>query len=527
MVLALRGSEVVDQPHVDYGGHGGNFLCWNGEIWKHNEHPVHGNDTKHIFPHLCDATSSDAERAHISTHAAVVQAIRSIKGPFAFVFWDEANSHLYFGRDCLGRRSLLCKSDETSLQISSVSDGSEGWFELDANQVYVCELSPRYSEVATSRSNLLGDLPVSVSAYEIFHGESEVSLNKIIPSQTPQEYSVTHQATANLEHQLRKSMKLRVPRKLPDTDKYRPPPGSSAVAVLFSGGLDCTILARLIHEYLPSDQAVDLVNVAFENPRVQSASAHSLATLNNDTHDKPRSAYESCPDRITARSSVTELREICSSRSWNLVEIDVPYSETESHSAEVKSLIKPHNTEMDLSIAYALYFASRGFGSVRSSETGELEAYTSPARVLFSGLGADELFGGYGRHATAYSRAGHQGLMEELQLDMSRLGKRNLGRDDRVISHWGREARYPYLDEDFVRFSTRLPIWEKCGFGFAQDERYGQDLEPGKLALRLLARNLGLEKAAREKKRAIQFGARTARMEPGKGRKAKGTDVVE
>ena len=528
MVLALRGPDVIDQPYVDYDRRGGSFLCWNGEIWKHNEHPVQGNDTEHIFPHLCDATGSDAKKAHISSHTAVVQAIRSVKGPFAFIFYDEVNCQLYFGRDCLGRRSLLCKSDEVSMQISSVSDGSDGWYELDANRVYVCELPPPNLEAATSSNfNPPDDLPVSVSAYEICYGELGVSLNKNIPSQTPQECKITQPSTVNLEHQLRRAVDLRVPRKLPDTERYRVHPDSSAVAVLFSGGLDCTILAHLIHDYLPSDQSVDLLNVAFENPRVQSASAKSLATMKNHAHNEQVSAYEMCPDRITARSSVTELRETCPSRRWDLVEIDVPYTETESHSAEVKSLIKPHNTEMDLSIAYALYFASRGSGSVRSHERGELEAYTSPARVLFSGLGADELFGGYERHATAYGRAGHQGLIEELQLDISRLGKRNLGRDDRVISHWGREARYPYLDEDFVRFSTRLPIWDKCGFGFAQDEAYGQDLEPEKLALRLLARKLGLEKAAREKKRAIQFGARSARMELGKGRKAKGTDVVE
>jgi len=34
------------------------------------------------------------------------------------------------------------------------------------------------------------------------------------------------------------------------------------VAVLFSGGLDCSLLARLTHELLDPDQAIDLLNVA-------------------------------------------------------------------------------------------------------------------------------------------------------------------------------------------------------------------------------------------------------------------------
>src|SRR4051812_14798293 len=112
---------------------------------------------------------------------------------------------------------------------------------------------------------------------------------------------------------------------------------------------------------------------------------------------------------------------------------------------------------MDLLIAYALYFAARGICSTESDANGETP-YTTPARVLLSGLGADELFGGYTRHATAFNRNGFPGLLDELELDVNRLGKRNLGRDDRVISHWSREARFPYLDESLVKWAVELPI---------------------------------------------------------------------
>ena len=53
-----------------------------------------------------------------------------------------------------------------------------------------------------------------------------------------------------------------------------------------------------------------------------------------------------------------------------------------------------------------------------------------------------------------------------------------------------------------------------------------EGVEAAKMLLRLWALDLGLQGVAREKKRAIQFGARRAKMEIGKGRK-KGTDVVE
>jgi len=160
---------------------------------------------------------------------------------------------------------------------------------------------------------------------------------------------------------------------------------------------------------------------------------------------------------------------------------------------------------MDLSIACALYFAARGSGIAFSNFEPTPKAYNTPARVLLSGLGADELFGGYTRHATAWARRGFTGLIDELQLDVDRLGKRNLGRDDRIISHWGREARFPYLDEVLVKWAVECPIWEKCGFQTdALVEPETPNLEPGKKVLRLLADELGMHSVAQEKKRAVR-----------------------
>lgn len=160
----------------------------------------------------------------------------------------------------------------------------------------------------------------------------------------------------------------------------------------------------------------------------------------------------------------------------------------------------PHNTEMDLSIAYALYFAARGIGKSQSHPSDTAVDYATPARVLLSGLGADELFGGYVRHATAFSRRGYPGLLDELKLDVGRLGKRNLGRDDRAMAHWSREVRFPYLDEDFVKWAIECPVWQKCDYGRGEVEG---EIEPGKRVLRLLAEALRMTSVAREKKRAV------------------------
>eukprot|EP00965_Chrysotila_dentata_P027621 918099-Pleurochrysis_carterae.AAC.1 len=87
--------------------------------------------------------------------------------------------------------------------------------------------------------------------------------------------------------------------------------------------------------------------------------------------------------------------------------------------------------------------------AAREDATSEREAgdgvregeYTSGARVLLLGMGADEQLGGYGRHRTVFRREGWAGLRAELAAERARLWRRNLGRDDRVVADHGREAR--------------------------------------------------------------------------------------
>lgn len=354
-------------------------------------------------------------------------------------------------------------------------------------------------------------------------------MNKALPESDSPSLTTESNVVSELEQRLRQSLELRVCN-VPAAAQNNQ---DAKIAVLFSGGLDCTLLARLSHELLPSTQPIDLLNVAFENPRVAAA-----ATSTANKEKKPlasTSVYESCPDRITGRAALAELQKVCPGRQWRLVAIDVPYAETISHRELIKRLMRPHNTEMDLSIACALYFASRGRGAAYKNQTGSSSSnyYTTPARVLLSGLGADELFAGYGRHGIAFQKHNFKGLIDEITLDVSRLGKRNLGRDDRILCHWGREARYPFLDEDFVAWVLRIPVWEKCGFGLPGDEdepsssssssSSQRGIDPEKKALRLVALRLGMGHVAREKKRAIQFGSRTAKMERGRTR---GTDAL-
>ncbi len=95
----------------------------------------------------------------------------------------------------------------------------------------------------------------------------------------------------------------------------------------------------------------------------------------------------------------------------------------------------------------------------------------------------------------------------QLQMDLDRLPTRNLGRDDRIISSHGRETRFPYLGLSFVAHAAALPVSHKIG----RAPPHGELAD--KLVLRAACRLAGLVGAAARKKRAMQFGTRSARME--------------
>lgn len=162
-VLALRGDHTTEQPFQDHVTD--SVLCWNGEAWKIKGEVVMGNDGQAVFDLLCSTSQSMASGPESIT--AVLQAIRSISGPFAFVFYDNARGLVYFGRDRLGRRSLLYDYEDISgaLQLASIAEPTGGsWKEVEADAVYILDLS---NEALSSNACLVEDLEISKSGFPI------------------------------------------------------------------------------------------------------------------------------------------------------------------------------------------------------------------------------------------------------------------------------------------------------------------------------------------------------------------------
>lgn len=151
-VLSLRGHSLVPQPLVDKAT--GSVLCWNGEAWKIGGAVIANNDTQAIFKRFLDGASRGSSHRvdPKKTQDGVISVLNSLSGPYAFAFYDATSRQLYFGRDSLGRRSLLKRiGPDSDFYLSSVTDPAErqGWAEVDADGLYIIDLFPNDSSTPT------------------------------------------------------------------------------------------------------------------------------------------------------------------------------------------------------------------------------------------------------------------------------------------------------------------------------------------------------------------------------------------
>lgn len=483
-VLSLRPPLTTQPIHYQNTN---DVLQFNGELYNDD---IIGNDTCYFYEKVLHAKSEGN---------GIISVIQDLRGEYAFTYYDHEAQKLWFGRDNIGKRSLMYswKPETGEVLISSSVDSNKhesiGMKEVPGGALFNVDL---YTKTLNKISWEFYESSSLRFPYEQINSHYDLS----------QSSESIKKFTIELEEILLKATRKRV-----EAIPLLSANSSTRLAILFSGGIDCTLLAAFADKVLPKTEKIDLLNVAFDNPRIGGG-------------------YNT-PDRKLGRRSWKELAQLHRKRynipssdpsRFRFVEVDVSYQETLENRAKVQGLIWPHESVMDLSIAIAFYFASRGKGQLFEHEdSSAFVDYTSHARVLLSGLGADELYGGYTRHTREFVERGSEAFAEELQLDFSRLHVRNLGRDDRACSTWGKELRYPYLDEEVIAWTMKCPLNMKMK-AFSSDSSE-KEVE-GKFILRDIARGLGLNQVAIEKKRAIQFGAKSAKMELGSG-KVKGTEV--
>ncbi|PKA53962.1 hypothetical protein AXF42_Ash011442 [Apostasia shenzhenica] len=125
--LQLRGSSPVHQPLVDASG---NLLVYNGEIFGGVQFTEDSNDSEVLLHALERCCTPGCRELHFNGSCSaehrksVPEILSAIKGPWALIYWQEKSKTIWFGRDALGRRSLLVHwptSADSRFVLSSVS----------------------------------------------------------------------------------------------------------------------------------------------------------------------------------------------------------------------------------------------------------------------------------------------------------------------------------------------------------------------------------------------------------------------
>ena len=238
------------------------------------------------------------------------------------------------------------------------------------------------------------------------------------------------------------------------------------LAILFSGGVDSTTIAFLsdkINKEKSLKLNITLYTAAFSDGNTRTA-----------------------PDLEAARRAAKSLK-------LKLCESIISLKETED---AVKDIIKIINSADPVKVGVALpfYFCAKRIiqGNHSNSETASITAHL----IVISGLGSEEIFAGYQRHADVLKQKGYLSVNKECLNGLKQLWERYLLRDLQIALHFGIDLRSPFLDDELVRYSLKIP----AEFKITCDEK--------KIILREAAVKLGLpEQFAQRKKVAAQYGS--------------------
>lgn len=384
----------MNTTHATYNNYKLNFIA--SVLWlqgtKLTRQPINTNRSIFIYNgDVYDGLMSEEDRVkcgdtdllvkHLEESCSISETFSKVRGPYAFVYYDKQRAKLYFGRDVLGRKSLIIGKRRGSVLVTSVASKNIecNCIELPAIGLFCLNLNNgefilypwqyRNDNFTMKFNELQKFLDVNINLVQhlpllnkpIFCGPTLCDLkdfeqircfNGEICFENLLGTDIWDKNVLSLCNLLNTSVKKRVSN-LPKFCKLcisdRANCDHCLVGVLFSGGLDCTILALLADKFIGANHPIDLFNVAFSK------------NFNFNT-----------PDRITGSSSYEELKALRPRRKWNFVEIDVTIDELDfEREKHIKHLIYPLNTVLDDSLGCALWFASKG----------ENSSYKSPCRV--------------------------------------------------------------------------------------------------------------------------------------------------
>ena len=377
--LAIVGNASQPIPNEDESV----WVICNGEIYNYYE-LMEDLEGRHNF-----YSDTDSE---VIVHCYEEGVLEELDGEYAYCIYDKEENKLLLGRDTFGVKPLFYIDTEKYFAFASERKGL--WYllrsidNLSFEEIYNYPAASLYPN-----SHLIFDL--DENRYWIVRNIQKVRVNYFNQYKNRGNNGDYEICKREVEEALWNSVIKRVR-------------GLDKVGIIFSGGVDSTLVAKMASEYCD----VILYTSGLEG----SEDIEYAEKVSEDIGLKLRK-------KVIGRD---EYEEYLLKVAYAIDEIDL----------------------MKLSVGVPIYVASE-------------MAKRDGIKVVLSGQGADELFAGYKRYQRILITKGEEELKKVLYKDVMNIYRINLERDDHCTMANSVELRVPFLDKNLVEVGLSLPIQYK------------------------------------------------------------------
>lgn len=433
-------SAGADQPMVDEALK--LVLVFNGTIYNYKELRAELVGLGYLF-----FSESDSEVILKAYHAWGARCVRRFFGMFAFAVWDQRDASLFLARDRFGIKPLYYSRDASRLRFASTPQAllAAGGVDTRIDPVALHHHFTLHAVVPAPRTILQGvrKLPPATTMTIRSAGQIEEAVNWTLDATRPATpLSESQWLAATREVLVRVVERHRLAADVP-------------VGVLLSGGLDSSLLVGLLAEHVDDLQTFSM---GFE-------------TLGEGTEKADEFEFS---DQVATQFNTRHHKYL------------IPYDEVLRRLPEAVLQMSEPMVSQDVIAFYLLG-----------------ERVSKQVKVVLSGQGADEVFGGYfwyprmeaaegsalERFRTHYFDRDHDEYLQMvtsayhapdvtaelvakalaqpqadtfvdqvLRFDATTLVVDDpVKRVDNMAMAWGLEARVPFLDHELVELAARMP----------------------------------------------------------------------
>jgi len=233
--------------------------------------------------------------------------------------------------------------------------------------------------------------------------------------------------------------------------------GDGNIGLLYSGGLDSSILAKILKENF-DDARIFLVAVGVEG-------CYDLVNASNGAYELNLPLYRCFLDLSNVNYAINRLMKLNIVKNAGDVLIAVP-------------------------LFLGMQFLQQKFD----------------ARITYLGQGADELFGGYKKYTKLNSESDKLELKKTMENDLEKLINQQIIMERHIAKYFEIELIYPFISQDLIKFAREIPLSDHI-------VSVNGNKPLRKAILRKLARSLELsETMSSQPKKALQYGSGTKKL---------------